>query len=100
MIAALDADRGILGNLLPRLVDLAVADEGEAGEDQRLRARPAFGQSAIDEQLVCTLFGHHIFLVIASGEAARQSSVASAALDCFASLAMTKREIISPRPCR
>ena len=58
MVAALDADRGILGNLLPRLVDLAVADEGEAGEDQRLRARPAFGESAIDKQLVCTLFGH------------------------------------------
>ncbi|MEY4953550.1 MAG: hypothetical protein RL299_1974 [Pseudomonadota bacterium] len=32
-------------------------------------------------------------LVIASGAAARQSSVAPTALDCFAPLAMTKEEL-------
>ena len=49
MVAALDADLGVVGDLLPRLVDLAVADEGQTGKDQRLRARPAFGETAIDE---------------------------------------------------
>src|SRR3546814_7383131 len=58
MVAALDADRGIGGDRLPRLVDLAVADEGEAREDQRLRPRPAFGEPAIDEQLVGALLCH------------------------------------------
>ena len=58
MIAALDADLCIVGNLLPRLVDLAVADKGEPREDQRLRARPAFGEATVDEQLVGALFGH------------------------------------------
>src|SRR3546814_11640079 len=55
MVAALDADRGIGGDRLPRLVDLAVADEGEAREDQRLRPRPAFGEPALDQQLVGAL---------------------------------------------
>ena len=58
MVAPLHADGGIGGDLLPRLVDLAVADEGQSGEDQRLRARPALGQPAVDEQLVGADFSH------------------------------------------
>ena len=73
MVAALDADLGVVGDLLPRLVDLAVADEGEPGEDQRLRPRPAFGEAAIDEQLVGALLGHQRNPVIARSEATRQS---------------------------
>ena len=45
-------------DLLPGLVDLAVADEGEAGKNQRLRACPALGKAAVDEQLVGALFRH------------------------------------------
>src|SRR3546814_19210572 len=36
LVAALDADRGIGGDRLPRPFDLAVADEGEAREDPSL----------------------------------------------------------------
>ena len=66
MVAALDADFSIIGDLLPRLVDLACPDEGEPGEDQRLCARPAFGKAAIDEQLVGTLFRHQRFALSVS----------------------------------
>src|SRR3546814_19430933 len=52
MVAALDAQLRIGGDLLARLVDLAVTHKGEAGEDQRLRARPAFDETAIDEQQI------------------------------------------------
>src|SRR3546814_1339165 len=58
MVAALDAQLRIGGDLLARLVDLAVTHKGEAGEDQRLRARPAFDETAIDEQLVGALLRH------------------------------------------
>src|SRR3546814_17213291 len=88
MVAALAADVGIGGKLLPRLVDLAVADEGEPREDQRLRARPALGEPAVDEQLVGALLRHHSSSVIARSGATKQSRVAQTALDCFAALAM------------
>ena len=49
MVPALDDDVRIVGELLTRLIDLAVADEGKAGKDQRLRAGPAFGEAAVDK---------------------------------------------------
>src|SRR3546814_20077787 len=58
MVEALDADRGIGGDRLPRLVDLAVAAEGEASAAQPPRPRPAFGEPAIAEHLVAALVRH------------------------------------------
>ena len=58
MVAPLDAHIGVIGDLLPRLVDLAIADKGEPRQNQRLRPRPAFGQPAIDEQLVSANLRH------------------------------------------
>ena len=52
MIAAADRKRRLGGQKLPRLLDLALAREDESGKDQRLRASPAFGEAALDEQLV------------------------------------------------
>ncbi len=76
MVAALHAHLGIIGDLLPRLVDLAVPDKGKSRKDQRLRPRPAFGQAAVDKQLVGALLGHQTNPVIARSEATRQSRVA------------------------
>jgi hypothetical protein len=40
---------------LPRLVDASLAAEHLAGEDQRLRARARFDETAIHQQLICAL---------------------------------------------
>src|SRR3546814_16068517 len=58
VVAGLYAQRGTVAELVSGLVELAVADEGEPRQDQRLRARPAFGQPAVDEQLVGALLRH------------------------------------------
>jgi hypothetical protein len=58
MVPPLHLERRIVGNRLARLVDLAIAEEDEAGHDQRLGARPALGKAAIDKELVGTTLGH------------------------------------------
>ncbi len=58
MIAAPDLDRGVLGDLLAGLVDLALGDEHQAGHDQRLRARAALGKAAGHKQVIDALFRH------------------------------------------
>ena len=52
MVLAPHLERRVGGERLPGLVDLALAGEDQAGEDQRLRLRPAFGEPAVDEQLI------------------------------------------------
>ena len=52
MIAPAHLERRIGGERLPGLVDPAVAGKDQAGEDQRLPARPALDQAAVDEELV------------------------------------------------
>ena len=59
VIASAHVDRRVRAELLAGLVDLAVADEDEARHDQRLRARPALGQAAVDDQLVGAGFHGH-----------------------------------------
>src|SRR5690606_22992498 len=60
MIAALHAELGVCRDLLSGFFDPAVADEGEPREDQRLRARPAFGKAAIDEKLIGAQLCHQL----------------------------------------
>src|SRR5215472_4876530 len=52
--AHFEADR--VGDRFAGLGDAAIIGKDEAGEDQRLRALPAFRQPAFDEQLVGALF--------------------------------------------
>ncbi|MCD6076039.1 MAG: hypothetical protein K0Q70_2922 [Rhodospirillales bacterium] len=52
MILAAQLKRQILGDLEPGLVEALFVREDEPGHDKRLRARAAFDQAAVDEQLI------------------------------------------------
>ena len=54
MILAPNLKWGIFGEHVAGLRELLLAAEDRARHDQRLRPRPAFGQSSAHEQLVCT----------------------------------------------
>src|SRR3546814_20825391 len=58
MIAPAHLDRRVRRHLLPRLLDLALADEHQPRHHQRLRPRPRFGEPAIDEHLIDAGFRH------------------------------------------
>ena len=62
MVAALDRQRGVGGELVAGLVDPPLAVIDDAGEDQRLRLGPAFRQPALDEQLIGPPLGRLIEL--------------------------------------
>jgi hypothetical protein len=49
MIAPLECERCICGQLLARLVDPPPGRADEAGEDQSLCLGPAFGETLLDE---------------------------------------------------
>ena len=52
MIAPAHIKARILGDLVPRLVDLGLASEHQPRHQQRLRPRTALGQPALDQQLI------------------------------------------------
>src|SRR3546814_11020289 len=52
MIAPAHLDRRLRRHLLPRLLDLALADEHQPRPHQRLRPLPRFGEPASDEHLI------------------------------------------------
>ena len=60
MVLPFDADFSVFSHLQPRLVRLFVTQHHMPSHHQRLRARPAFGEAAFDEQLVYPdfRFGH------------------------------------------
>jgi hypothetical protein len=58
MVAPAYLEHDVIGQRLARFVDLALTGEHQAGHDQRLGARPAFGKAAIDEHLVCAKLCH------------------------------------------
>ena len=57
MFLPLDLERLVGGDRLARFVDAPLTREDLAGEDQRLGARAAFDQAAIDQRLIGTLLG-------------------------------------------
>jgi hypothetical protein len=58
MIASDNDKLGAVGHLGPRLVDALAAGRDDAGEDQRLGPRPAFGETLVDEELIGSPFRH------------------------------------------
>jgi hypothetical protein len=66
MIFAGDRYFGIMGHLLPRFICFFTGEGDMPGHDQRLRPRAAFGQPALEKQLVQTDFRHgHIVTALA-----------------------------------
>ena len=57
MVAPAHLERGIPGDLLPGLVDPRLAREHQPRHHQRLRPRAAFGEPALDQQLVDAALG-------------------------------------------
>ena len=58
MIAPAKVKRRVGRHLLPRLFNLAIAQIDQASQNQRLRARPAFGEPRVHKQLIGTNLGH------------------------------------------
>src|SRR5688572_18909659 len=74
MVAAPDLERRLLGQRLAGFLDLALAREDQAGEDQRLRPRPTLGETAIHQQLIGAELGHEAILGAAPGQSKDRSS--------------------------
>jgi hypothetical protein len=58
MIAPAHIERHVVGQRLPRLVDLARAGKHQPRHDERLRTRFRFREPAVDEHLVRTGLCH------------------------------------------
>ena len=58
MIAPGDVKLRIVGHRGAGLVDAPAGGGHQSGDDQRLRLRPAFGEAAVDEQLIGAPFRH------------------------------------------
>src|SRR5205085_11102351 len=58
MIASLERDRRVRCELFAGLVDAALTVPDEAGEYQRLRLCPTFGNTLLDEELIGPPFRH------------------------------------------
>jgi hypothetical protein len=52
MVVPFDGKRRIRGELFARLFDPPPGAADNPGEDQRLRPRPAFGQTLLNEKLI------------------------------------------------
>jgi hypothetical protein len=59
MLLAPNLQRSVLGQRLPRFLDLALAAEHQPGEDQSLGLGPAFRQPSSDEHLIRAFLRHH-----------------------------------------
>jgi hypothetical protein len=60
MIASFQRKRRVCCELLAGLVDAPLTVADEAGEDQRLRLCPAFGEALLDEELIGPPFCRHL----------------------------------------
>ena len=58
MVAPGDVKLRVVGQLGAGLVDAFAGGGNQTGEDQRLRLRPAFGEAAVDEELIGAKFRH------------------------------------------